>query len=355
MYKIAKLIYIKCRKFFSWIVNKKLPKYFCRNQFTAKLYYTFISQSFLREYYAVLSGKKKYLNDSENYQNSYYLLVRNTHRIEKGILMIPRRKIFAKGYIEETVNAYVNIIRNDSNLLVDDNQIKWADDVLNEYFTVVGDDEYISRQEDLYNKIRITHGNGISTDTKMIPYFRDCNNLEMSYDHLFNLSVHRRSVRWYSKKKVSRSLIDKALEIAALSPSACNRQPFEYRIFDDPKLVEKVINIPMGTKGYAHNVPVVAVVLGNLDAYFDERDRHLIYIDASLANMSFMYALETLGLSSCPINWPDIRKKEAKMKELLKYEDYQKPIMLISIGYADHKGKVAYSAKRSINKLRRYN
>jgi nitroreductase len=126
-------------------------------------------------------------------------------------------------------------------------------------------------------------------------------------------------------------------------------------VLDDKALVEDVVNLPMGTKGYAHSIQTFIVVVGHLDAYFDERDRHLIYIDASLANMSLMLALETLGLSSCPINWPDIEEKEKQMGDFLGLEDYDRPIMCIGVGYPDPEGKVAFSEKRELRKIRKYN
>lgn len=157
------------------------------------------------------------------------------------------------------------------------------------------------------------------------------------------------------EKPVPRELIDKAIHAAIQAPSACNRQPFEFRIFDDKEMVQQVVNIPMGTRGYGHNIPVVIVVTGNLDAYFSERDRHVIYIDASLASMSLMLALETLGLSSCPINWPDIEQRERQMEKLLALKKYQRPVMCIGVGYADPEGMVAFSAKRPIEMVRSYN
>ena len=71
--------------------------------------------------------------------------------------------------------------------------------------------------------------------------------------------------------------------------------------------------------------------------------------------MSFMLALETLGLSSCAINWPDIEAREKKMETFLKLEKYQRPLMLMGIGYPDPKGMVAFSAKRPIEEIRKYN
>ncbi len=188
------------------------------------------------------------------------------------------------------------------------------------------------------------------------PYFRtDNNKSSISFDEFYKLTKYRRSVRWFSDRKVPHDLIDKAVLAANQSPSACNRQPFFYHIIDDPILLEKVANLPRGIKGYAHNIPMLVLVIGNLDAYFDERDRHIIYIDASLANMTFMLALETLGLSSCSINWPDIEELEIEMSKLLELEKHQRTIMCMAIGYPDPEGKVAYSEKRSLTNLRKFN
>jgi nitroreductase len=154
---------------------------------------------------------------------------------------------------------------------------------------------------------------------------------------------------------VPRDIIDKAILVANQAPSACNRQPFEFRIIDDPNLLKEVVSFPMGTIGYEKSVPVMIVIVGNLDAYFDERDRHVIYIDASLASMSLMYALETMGLSSCAINWPDIEEREVKMERFLGLKRYQRPIMCLALGYPDPVGMVAFSEKRPLDQIRKYN
>ena len=120
-------------------------------------------------------------------------------------------------------------------------------------------------------------------------------------------------------------------------------------------MVKKVSEIPMGTKGYAHNIPVIAVIVGRQRAYFSERDRHLIYIDGSLAAMAFMFALETQGIASCPINWPDIEERERKMAKLLGLAPDERPIMLVAIGYPDPEGAVAYSQKKPLEEARFYN
>jgi nitroreductase len=111
----------------------------------------------------------------------------------------------------------------------------------------------------------------------------------------------------------------------------------------------------MGTSGYAHNIPAVIVVVGQMRNFFDERDRHLIYIDSALAAMSFAFAAETLGLSTCLINWPDLESKEHEMAGLIGLEADERPIMLIAVGYPDPEASVPASVKRTPSELLRYN
>uniref|UniRef100_UPI0040476E20 nitroreductase family protein n=1 Tax=Algoriphagus sp. TaxID=1872435 RepID=UPI0040476E20 len=333
--------------------NNILPQALYKSRFLSSLYYFFVFDSFSREHQAVLAGKVKHLKDMQKSKDNYFLLIRNTHRLEKGLLMRPKREIFAKDYIKETVECFEGVWYNKLYYQSDNLQMKWFYDVLSSYFNSSGEDKLINNLKMRFFKI--TEGNNFEIQSyKSIPYYRT-DRTSISYEDFFELTRIRRSVRWFLNNPVPRELIDKAIKAANQSPSACNRQPFEYRIIDDPLLVEKVVNFPMGTKGYAHNIPVIIVAVGNLDAYFDERDRHLIYIDASLANMTLMLAFETLGLSSCPINWPDIEHREVLMDKFLSLEKYQRPIMCIGVGFPDPEGMVAFSEKRSLDQIRKYN
>jgi nitroreductase len=236
--------------------------------------------------------------------------------------------------------------------------MKWFYDVLSAYFESAGEDPFIAAFHSRFKtKVKGPESEqALSAHYKSIPYLRlESERSTIAYDEFLRLAKQRRSVRWFLDKKVDRSLIDKAILIANQSPSACNRQPYEFRIFDDKAVVDQLVELPMGTKGYGHSIPVFIVLIGNLDAYFDERDRHVIYIDASLAAMSFMLALETMGLSSCAINWPDVEHRERKMEEALKLKPYQRTLMCMGVGYPDLEGMVAFSEKRPLDQIRTYN
>jgi len=320
---------------------------FSSSKILSSIYY-FFSNSFNREFQGVLYGKYKYFTGEYGKE---VLLRRNIHRLEKGLIMRPRRKVFARSYILETVKAYKSLLiryQDESNY---SGEIQWTHDVLEEYFSVVGEDMAINKARKIYQSIN----NDVIPNRDYKPYRRLITDNHVGYEDFLGLSKQRRAVRWYEDKKVPRELIDKAITVAALSPSACNRQPFEFKIFDEPELIEKVASVPMGTSGFSHQFPMIVVLVGKLDAYFDERDRHVIYIDASLAAMSFMYALETLGLSSCPINWPDIKKRENLLSNLLQLEPSDRAIIFISVGYPDNKALIPFSHKKSLDKIRSYN
>lgn len=325
-----------------------------KNAFLSSAYYFFISGKFRREQYAVLAGRAQHVREIKEEKAHFYTLVRNTHRIEKGLLMKPRRDVFALDFIEETVSHFLTLGKVSH--LSGDPQIQWSYEVLKEYFEVTSDHPVIEEQRMRFLRDSNSLLEATSGPDNLIPYERnEKKKPNITFEDFLALNLYRRSVRWFLDKPVPHDLIDKALLAARQSPSACNRQPFEYRIIDESTLLAEVTNLPMGIKGYQHNIPMMIVVIGNLDAYFNERDRHVVYIDASLANMAFMLALETLGLSSCPINWPDIERLEKKMEKVLNLKKFQRPIMCMAVGYPDPKGKVAYSEKRAIEKLRKYN
>lgn len=304
---------------------------------------------FQREIWSVFAGIRAHRSDRDSLAGLVFKLRRNTHRLEKGLIMEPRRDVFALDYIEETTDAYIKVSRA---VCSDVSQMKWFHDVLQEFFSVAGPNPRIDACRARF------YGQDPLADSvsKSIPLSRsEYEESKISYDEFYTLCRQRRSVRWYQDEKVPRDLVDKALLAATQSPSACNRQPFEFRVFDDASKVKELADIPMGTAGFTHQFPMLVVLVGKLSAYEYLHDKHLIYIDASLAAMSFMFALETLGLSSCPINWPGVEALEVKMERALGLKKYERPVMLISIGYARDTGKIPFSHKKGLEEIRKYN
>ena len=324
---------------------------FGKARLTARAFYGLLNPRFSREQAAVLRGRSLFgaavLGESDPQ------LRRNTHRLEKGLLMRPRAVTFASDYIAETVAAFERACLSPRH---DPAEWAWAHDVLSEYFRVVRPTDLISTAG---QRFRAAVSLSRSTAQPLrgadrIPKARSETVLaQVPYEQFLALCRQRRSVRWFEQRPVPRELLEKAVLAAAEAPSACNRQPFLFRLFDVPEDAARIASIAMGTGGYAHQIPALIVVVGDFSSFAHERDRHLPYIDGALASMQLMLALETLGLASCPINWPDVEALERRMDRALELPVHMRPIMLMAVGYPDPSGGVAHSEKKPVSLLLR--
>ncbi|WP_396903740.1 nitroreductase family protein [Mycolicibacterium phlei] len=281
-----------------------------------------------------------------------YLLRRNVHRIEKGLTMRPVRDTFATDYIRPTVDAFRAGLRTGT-LRPGHPEFNWIYSVLRSYFDVTSTSSHraIVHAREVFRDAART----IDVETPDSgPHLAMPLQPTVKIDDLEALAVGRRSVRWFTSEPVARDLVDRAVAVGAESPTACNRQPYRFEIFDDPVSTAKVAAVPMGTDGYDHQIPGLIVIIGNLAAFFDQRDRHLIYIDSCLAAMGVIYALEAQGVNTCCINWPDLPEREVEMRKLLGLKPYERVVMLIAYGYADPEAMVPYSAKRLIDEIRTF-
>ena len=327
-------------------LDRRLMALCSHHRLLAALYYACFNPSFAREQQAVLAGRCAYWSALANPAHSSVMLRRNIHRLEKGMIMQPRRERFAEGYITETVARFAQCRAANS---LNAGEQQWAEHVLTHYFAMVSSSPVIAAaRQEFESAIGTQDQQPISS----IPYsHQQIPRAEIGYDQFYQLCIQRRSVRWFEDKPVPREALRRAIAAATLAPSACNRQPFEFYVFDQPEQARQIGQIPMGTAGFSHNFQCVVVVVGDLAAYPHERDRHVIYIDGSLASMQLMLALETLGLSSCVINWPDIEALERQMAQALGLTLQQRPIMVLSVGYATADGLIPYSQKKTAQEL----
>lgn len=320
-----------------------------KTRFTSSLYYTFFSTRFYREHQSVLKGSLKYYDDNAKAKDSRVLLRRNVHRLEKGLIMRPRRDVFATRYIQETVDAFVVACNNQQ---IKKEELDWCVSVLSHFFEIAGKDNDIEKAKVDYFACLENVQSLDELTMRSVPYAKNASEVsEITTEQLEKLFRQRRSTRWYLEQAVEIEKIERAMTIAKQAPSACNRQPFKFHVVTDKDMVNKVADSAMGTVGFGHNFPMIIAIVGDLSAYPAERDRHVIYIDGSLVAMQFALALETMELSSCMINWPDVEDREKRLEKLLGLESHERTVMLMSVGYADPEGFIPFSHKKDNSDL----
>ena len=313
-----------------------------------------------RELRAVQSGRVEFRRrHREGRLRSSAMLRRNIHRLEKGLTMRNRQPVFALDYISETVNLYERTAP-----WLEESEAIWAKDVLTLYFVTVPSHPSLEMVRSNFGRIKARFGVSslaaeIAVDSAFsrqfvaqIPYrAEERPALSVNFEALKQLVERRRSIRWFEPEPVQIGLIEQAIDLARQAPSACNRQPYYFKHIADSEQAQKIASIAMGTTGYAGQLPALIVVIGDWSCLAEERDRHIPYIDAALASMQFMLACETLGLGTCPINWPDVEALERRMDSALSLPVFQRPVMLIAVGYPDPEGGVARSTKKPVGDL----
>lgn len=292
--------------------------------------------------YKFFSLKNGIANNHKS-SDSLFNFRRNIHRIEKGLVYEEQRSVFAELYIQETVNI---LIAGKKSGALDNDTIRWGESVLQKYFTRIEHSAVTRKAGKAFLEVLTTP----ESDSDWYPYPSSSRpELSVSYEDLALLGQRRRSVRYFESGPIDPRLIKKATSLAAMSPSACNRQSFHYLFYNDPEIAKELASIPGGVNGY--ELENVIVVVGNYSGYFDVRDVNAPIIDASLANMSLLFAFETLGLGSVCINWPNIPAKEKRIREVIQLEEGEFIIMLIGVGFPKDQGLIPYSGKRPIDNL----
>lgn len=71
--------------------------------------------------------------------------------------------------------------------------------------------------------------------------------------------------------------------------------------------------------------------------------------------MAFQFALETLDLESCTINWPALYSEHERIDRLINLDGEEFVIALMTIGYPDPEGEIPYSHKKEMRENRSYN
>jgi len=344
---LPNLLLVKLKKIIGSF-HQKIQPFFAQSPFLARFYFAFLNSSYRREQFATLQGMHAYTKRIKStVEQSNPLLRRNIHRLEKGLIMRPLKAVFALGYIEETQKTYELACLSSAHQL---EELNWAKSVLSEYYKTVQLKESVllTRLASQFNQFNLSKE---QTENKAPYKHHDLATNKLTYQEFSQFINLRRSTRWFKQTPVCREKIMQAVTLASQAPSACNRQPYEFYVIDQQPLLSQVSKLAIGGGGFASNIPCLIALVGDYSCYAHERDRHVIYIDASLAAMQFMQTLPTLGLASCPMNWPELSVVDKKITQLLKMPNHKKTIMLIAVGEPKPDGGIPYSQKKSAEEL----
>lgn len=152
------------------------------------------------------------------------------------------------------------------------------------------------------------------------------------------LVKNRQSVRSYSDMPIEREKLNRCLEAARLSPSACNSQPWRFIVVDNPELKDKIARSTFSEvvsfNKFSLTAPALVVVTaskGNLKTKVGQMITNIPYylIDIGIAAEHFCLQAVEEGLGTCLIGWFN----EKQIRNHLSIPKNEMVSLVIAIGY----------------------
>lgn len=161
----------------------------------------------------------------------------------------------------------------------------------------------------------------------------------------------RHSIRHFSTEPVEFSTIEEAVRMAQKTPTVCNRQSPKVYAYADQADRKKVLSCQMGNSGFGDQAAVVLVVTSDIQTFFSAGERNQCWIDGGLFSMSLIYALHSLGLGSCCLNWSVERKHDIQLRNVTGIPESESIIMLIAVGHLPSNLRVAQSPRKPLSEV----
>ncbi|MFX1364465.1 MAG: nitroreductase family protein [Promethearchaeota archaeon] len=137
----------------------------------------------------------------------------------------------------------------------------------------------------------------------------------------------RRSIRSFQDKPVKENELNMILEAGRWSPSASNRQPWEFIIIRNKETLEKLSKMSFYGK-FMKGVPLVIAIVGKT-----KTSPKWYIIDTSLVTMNMMLMAWALGIGTC---WIGAMNRE-KAKEIIGLGENDYLLTVLPFGYIEGK------------------
>ncbi|RPJ73236.1 MAG: nitroreductase family protein, partial [Acidobacteria bacterium] len=156
----------------------------------------------------------------------------------------------------------------------------------------------------------------------------------------------RHSVRQFADAEVPREAIEAAVSMAMHTPSVCNRQSWRVHAYTEPELKAALLKLQNGNRGFGDQAAHVLVVTTDLETFTSVGERNQCWIDGGMFSMSLIWALHSLGLGTCCLNWSVEKETDAALREVAAIPESQAIMMMLAVGALPQTLTVARSLRR---------
>lgn len=139
----------------------------------------------------------------------------------------------------------------------------------------------------------------------------------------------RRSIRKYSREKITDNQIEIILKAAMYAPSAMNQQPWHFIVIDDREKLNLIMEVHPYSK-MLKEAGLAILVCG------DERlqlSKGYWVVDCGAATQNLLLAAHGIGLGAVWLGVHPREERKSGIREIFNLPDHVQPFSLISIGY----------------------
>ena len=322
------------------------------NRIKGKLYALFFWQSNIGEFLNIIYDlriflKNSFVVDGLNSKANYEaFLTKQYHIIEKGLSLPNPRKNFGvekiKVLIEKT-SAYKRKYGEDSltknihdtlKIYLDRNESLEKDNP--EFYNILK--HFVDE-----NKLYVEYSGGVKKTTKK--------DIFKSIDFDFQSFLRTRtSVRNFSTDNITDEEVIKAVELARLTPSVCNRQSWRVHYFKDAKVKEQLLKIQNGSNGFLDSINKLIIITTDTKR-FTKLERNQVFTDGGMFAMNLTLSLHHQGLGSCCLNTCFPYVDEKQVKKIGGIPESERLIMMIGIGKYKDSFEVAISDRIDVKDI----
>lgn len=162
--------------------------------------------------------------------------------------------------------------------------------------------------------------------------------------------LSRHSLREFSGELVKDSEVKRAVKLAMKSPSVCNRQAWHvYHL--QGEIIQNALAFQNGNRGFGENIQDLLIIATDLPAFCSPKERYQHWIDGGMFAMSMVWALHSLGIASCCLNWSQSGRVDMQLRDALPIQPNHTVIMMVAIGYPSEHSQVCSSVRRPVSEV----
>lgn len=160
----------------------------------------------------------------------------------------------------------------------------------------------------------------------------------------------RHTLRQY-EGSVSDEAIKNAVELALTSPSACNRQHVRVVCVSNRTVMNEVLSIQHGNRGFGDLADKLLIITGDLRVVGWAEERNDIYTNCGIFLMNLCYGLFYNHVAHCILNWSERPSQDRQLHQILNLPDSQVVAAMIVCGGTPKEIDVALSPRRDVKEI----